>query len=110
VREPKLSGHEEPAEAPGAGRVQEILQALRKAHAAQGDEVAVAIVEDIKRLRQFMSEVPSELKKVTWPDWEQLRNATAVIIVFVLVVAGIIGLMDLVFREIINLTIRVLGA
>jgi preprotein translocase subunit SecE len=70
----------------------------------------VAIVDDIKRLRQFMSEVPGELKKVTWPDWEQLRNATGVIIVFVLVVAGIIGLMDLVFRELIDLTIRVLGA
>lgn len=56
-----------------------------------------------------MSEVPGELKKVTWPDWEQLRNATGVIIIFVLIVAGIIGLMDFVFREIINLIIRTLG-
>ncbi|NIM47943.1 MAG: preprotein translocase subunit SecE, partial [Gemmatimonadales bacterium] len=38
-----------------------------------------------------MSQVPGEMKRVTWPDWEQLRNATAVIIVFVLIVAGIIG-------------------
>ena len=57
-----------------------------------------------------MSQVPGELKKVTWPDWEQLRNATAVIIVFVLIVAGIIGLMDLVFREAVDVTIRLLGA
>lgn len=56
-----------------------------------------------------MSEVPGELKKVTWPDWEQLRNATGVIIIFVLIVAGIIGLMDFVFRQIINLIIQTLG-
>ena len=57
-----------------------------------------------------MAEVSVEMKKVTWPDWEQLRNATGVIIIFVLVVAGIIGLMDLVFRQVVNLIISGLGA
>jgi preprotein translocase SecE subunit len=61
----------------------------------------VSIFENLSRLRVFMSEVPGELKKVTWPDWEQLRNATGVIIIFVLI--------DLVFREIIDLIIRTLG-
>jgi preprotein translocase subunit SecE len=61
------------------------------------------------RFRQFMSEVPVELKKVTWPDWEQLRNATGVIIVFVLICAGIIGGMDFVFRFVVDLIIRTLG-
>ncbi len=56
-----------------------------------------------------MAETSVELKKVTWPDLEQLRNATGVIIIFVLVVAGIIGLMDLVFRQIVDLIIGVLG-
>ncbi len=56
-----------------------------------------------------MSEVPVELKKVTWPDWEQLRNATGVIIVFVLICAGIIGGMDFVFRFVVDLIIRTLG-
>jgi len=85
------------------------LPSLWKAHGSQGDEVVVAIFEDLGRLREFMSEVPGELKKVTWPDWEQLRNATGVIIIFVLVVAGIIGLMDLVFRQVVDLIIRTLG-
>ncbi len=57
-----------------------------------------------------MASVPGEMKKVTWPDFEQLRNATAVIVVFVLIVAGIIGLMDLVFRQIVDFIIRTLGA
>ncbi len=57
-----------------------------------------------------MSQVPPEMKRVTWPDWEQLRNATAVIIVFVIVVAAIIGFMDFVFRQVVNFIISVLGA
>jgi len=61
-------------------------------------------------IRDFLASVPVEMRRVTWPDWEQLRNATGVIIIFVLVVAGIIGLMDLVFRESVNLIIRALGA
>ena len=56
-----------------------------------------------------MAETSVELKKVTWPDFEQLRNATGVIVVFVLIVSGIIGLMDLVFRQIVNLIIGGLG-
>ena len=34
------------------------------------------MVESISSFRKFIAEVPVELKKVTWPDWEQLRNAT----------------------------------
>jgi preprotein translocase subunit SecE len=69
----------------------------------------VAIVDTLNRWREFVSQVPGEMKKVTWPDFEQLRNATAVIIVFVLIVAGIIGLMDLVFRQIVDLIISTAG-
>jgi len=70
----------------------------------------VTILERINRTREFVAEVSVEMKKVTWPDWEQLRNATGVIIIFVLVVAGIIGFMDLVFRQVVNLIISGLGA
>ncbi len=69
----------------------------------------MAIVDTLNRWREFVSQVPGEMKRVTWPDFEQLRNATAVIIVFVLVVAGIIGLMDLVFRQIVDLIISTAG-
>lgn len=70
----------------------------------------MTIVERINRTREFVAEVSVEMKKVTWPDWEQLRNATGVIIIFVLVVAAIIGFMDLVFRQVVNLIISGLGA
>jgi len=48
-------------------------------------------------MQEFFEGVQAEMKKVTWPDREQLRNATAVILVFVIVLAIIIGLMDSVF-------------
>lgn len=69
-----------------------------------------AVLARLDRVRKFTVEVQAEMKKVTWPDWLQLRNATGVIIVFVLIVAAIIGLMDLVFRQIVDLILGFLGA
>jgi preprotein translocase subunit SecE len=48
----------------------------------------------------FMGEVNGEIRKVTWPDRQQLKNATGVIILFVVVVAIIIGLMDVILQGI----------
>ncbi len=48
----------------------------------------------------FVRDVQGEVKKVTWPDRQQLKNATLVIIGFVLVMALIIGLMDIVLQAI----------
>ena len=64
----------------------------------------------VAQLREFTSQVQAEMKRVTWPDWEQLRNATGVIILFVFVVAGIIGLMDLVFRNVVGFIVDLFGA
>lgn len=51
----------------------------------------------MKEVQQFVEDVQMEMKRVTWPDREQLRNATVVILVFVIIIAIIIGLMDGVF-------------
>lgn len=57
--------------------------------------------------RDFFAEVIDEIKKVTWPDWPQLKNATLVILVFVLIVAGIIWVMDLGVRGLLGLIMNV---
>lgn len=58
----------------------------------------------------FTGEVTAEVKKVTWPDRQQLKNATLVIIAFVLVMATIIGVMDLILQAIfVNVLPRLLG-
>ena len=50
----------------------------------------------------FMSDVNGEVRKVTWPDRQQLRSATGVIILFVVIVAILIGLMDVILQLILT--------
>jgi preprotein translocase subunit SecE len=58
----------------------------------------------------FVGEVRTEVKKVTWPDRQQLKNATLVIIGFVLVMSVVIGVMDIVLQAIfVNALPRWLG-
>lgn len=60
----------------------------------------------LARARAFGAEVVDELKKVTWPDRPQLKNATLVILVFVLIAAAVIWLMDIVVRSVIDLILN----
>ena len=57
----------------------------------------------VTRTRDFFAEVVDELKKVTWPDYPQLKNATLVVLVFVIIVSAIIWLMDLGVRSVIGM-------
>lgn len=47
---------------------------------------------------EFLEDVREQVRKVTWPDWPQLKSSTGVIIAFVAVVAVVIFLIDLVVR------------
>lgn len=51
--------------------------------------------------KQFIDECVTEMEKVTWPDRDQLRNATWVVILFTILVSGIIWLMDIISRLVI---------
>ena len=42
----------------------------------------------------FFREVREQVQKVTWPDVAQLKSSTGVIVVFMLLVASIIFVMD----------------
>ena len=68
------------------------------------------MIQKIKDTRAFVEESWGELQRVTWPDYEQLKNATFVIIVFSVVVGLIIWIMDLASRSTINLILGVFGA
>ena len=48
----------------------------------------------------YLTEVRSEVRKVTWPGWDDLRRTTFVIIVVVIILGIVIGLMDLIFAKI----------
>lgn len=52
----------------------------------------------LARIADFLRDVRAELRKVTWPTMEELKKATTVIIVFVMVMGLVIGLMDATFQ------------
>ena len=64
----------------------------------------MALMADV---RQFTEETVDEMKKVTWPDWDQLRNSTFVVLVFVVIVSGIIWLMDVTVRGLLGLVLDI---
>ena len=70
----------------------------------------MAIVSRISATRDFIEECWDELSKVTWPDQDQLKSATMVVIVFVLLISAVIWLMDKLSTWLIGLIMGVFGA
>jgi preprotein translocase subunit SecE len=62
-----------------------------------------AMANIVSRTRDFTTEVADEIKKVTWPDWPQLKNSTFVILVFVFIVSAIIWVMDFGVRSVMDI-------
>jgi preprotein translocase subunit SecE len=54
------------------------------------------------RLIAFLIAVWAELKRVQWPDRRQLTQMTGIVLVFVLIAGGYLGLLDAIFSKIIK--------
>lgn len=52
-------------------------------------------------IRAFVDECVVEMQRVTWPDRDQLRNATWVVIAFTILISIVIWIMDLASRLVI---------
>jgi preprotein translocase subunit SecE len=52
----------------------------------------------VRAVVDFYNEVVAEMRKVTWPDRAQVRQATIAIIIFVLLIGLVIFLLDLVLQ------------
>ena len=70
----------------------------------------MAIGSKIVATRDFIEECWEELSKVTWPDQEQLRSATMVVILFVFLISAVIWIMDVASRTIIGFIMGIFGA
>ncbi len=53
-----------------------------------------SIREKIEVSKQFLREVKTELKKVTWPTKKDALSGTAVVLVAVFIVAFFLGIVD----------------
>ena len=63
-----------------------------------------------QRSNTFLREVLVEIRKVSWPSRDDLRNSTMTITIIVILLGFLIGLMDLMFSKIlIDLFGRVFG-
>ena len=63
----------------------------------------------LRTVTDFLSDVKTEMQKVTWPDWPQLRNSTYVILVFVTVVSLIVFAMDFIVNNVLEVLRGVLA-
>ena len=54
------------------------------------------------RIRRFLNEAWSELKKVHWPTREQTRNLTVLVFVISAVIGVYIAFFDLIFTQVIT--------
>jgi preprotein translocase subunit SecE len=61
---------------------------------------------DIKKIIQFLKEVKSELKRVTWPTRKETLAGTAVVIIIVFITAFFLGIVDLGLSKLIKIILR----
>ena len=57
----------------------------------------------IEKIKTFLIETKNELKKVTWPTKDELKESTRVVIVASLIVTAFIGVVDQILNRIIQL-------
>jgi preprotein translocase SecE subunit len=76
----------------------------RRKRALDGEESEVQPSDgkDRSRIVAFIAGCIEELRRVQWPDRPQVFQATAVVLGFVLVAGGYLGLMDAIWQPLIN--------
>ena len=61
-------------------------------------EVATRTPSFPVKAANFYQEVVAEMRKVTWPDREQLKDTTIKIIIFVLFLGAVLGILDVLLQ------------
>ena len=60
----------------------------------------------VEKVRSYLAETRVELKKVTWPNKQELKDATRVVVVASILLAIFIGIVDQILSSIIKLVFR----
>jgi preprotein translocase subunit SecE len=60
----------------------------------------------VNRIRRFIEESWSELKKVTWPTREQVRNLTVLVFIISGAVGVYIAVFDVIFDQALGFVVR----
>ena len=59
--------------------------------------------EMIERIKTYLLETRTEIKKVTWPTKQELKDSTRVVIIASFLLTVFIGVVDLVLNRIVKL-------
>ena len=63
-----------------------------------------------QRTVAFYHDVMAEMRKVTWPDWPQVRQLSVGVVVLSLFIGVVIYIMDFIFQQLlVNLIPRLFG-
>ncbi len=57
----------------------------------------------IKKIRNYFEEIQFEMKKVSWPTWDELKGSTYVVLSFSVLVAAFLFVVDLVLNKILSI-------
>ncbi|MFQ6614217.1 MAG: preprotein translocase subunit SecE [Fidelibacterota bacterium] len=55
-----------------------------------------------KKIKQFIDEVQFEMKKVSWPTWDELRGSTYVVLSLSLVLAIYLFVIDFILNRLVS--------
>lgn len=64
------------------------------------------IVRAAKKIGGYFRELKSEMKKVTWPSFKQVRNNTGIVITAIILIGAFIALLDLGFEFLVNTLLK----
>jgi preprotein translocase subunit SecE len=60
----------------------------------------------LNRTREYLKDVRAEFDKVSWPNWEELKGQTIVVLVVSLILSLFIYAVDQVLNQIVRLVLR----
>jgi len=59
----------------------------------------------VERIKQYFSDTRAELRKVTWPSRQDVREATQVVLVSTLLMTVFVGIVDQILSRIVKLVL-----
>ncbi len=60
----------------------------------------------MQKIKNFLNEVQGELKKVSWPPKQELKESTLMVIISGVLLAFYVGVVDFVLKIVLALVIR----
>ena len=59
----------------------------------------------VKKINKFLGDVKSEMDKVSWPTWDELRSSTYVVLTLSLILIIFLFVIDFILAKILNIVL-----